>query len=274
MPRRSNRQSAAATLGDSNREQQLNRTPLNHAISVRTPLSALCALTLVAPALAQTNQTVSPIPGTIPSSERNWGMPVNGICAEAAVLWESDHTQLPSIVLGAINTNANGFNGPGLPVDESDVFSLLGKAFTGQALYFAPTNIICGPVVLRDAKGMIIPPLKPEALSPESYPASFSISDAKQHNPHPRALYPHALVSSGGTMSRFHLADYFPVSGPGQYQLAAWPKIYQRPSTNSDACYRVDLPPVSVTIEWHVNPNRAVQHKSWVNFEFSTNSLD
>jgi hypothetical protein len=211
---------------------------------------AIFTCILAGQVLAQMNQTVSPVPPGFASPEWIRGAPTNGISAQASVLWGTDHNQLPSISVAVANTNVGGFSGqvePGVP---GDAISFFRKASTDEALYFQATNAICGPVELRNPKGTVIQPRNPEAFSAGAYPASFSLREARAHSPHPTAHYSGALVYGGGPLSEFSLADYFSVTNAGEYLLTVWPKIYHRPSTNSDTRYRVDLPPVSVTIKW------------------------
>ncbi len=52
----------------------------------------------------------------------------------------------------------------------------------------------------------------------------------------------------------FELGALFDIKNAGEYKLTVWPKIYKRSATNPDICQRLDLPPVSVTINWQRRP--------------------
>jgi hypothetical protein len=201
------------------------------------------------------NQTTSPIPGAVPSPEWNWGMPTNGICGSAQVVCDTGISNLPIIDVRVINTNLYGFRGEKEP-DPHDALAVFHPVIAGAALYFAPTNSFCGPVELKDGSGRLVPLLKPEFSKIESYPPSFSVTYAKEHNPRTNSFFPVALLSSADSLIRFQLGDYFDVRAPGDYQLTVWPKIYKRPDTNSDNAQRIDLPPVSVNIHWTGSTNR------------------
>jgi hypothetical protein len=200
---------------------------------------------------APTNQTTSPIPGAVPSPEWNWGMPTNGVCGSAEVVWDQGVSNLPIIDVRVINTNLLGFSGEKQTTDPHDALAFFRQVIADTALYFSPTNFFCGPVELNDASGKLVPLRKPEVSSMESYPEFFSIANARKHNPRPETFFPVALSSWSSCLIQFQLGDYFDLKEPGQYRLIVWPKIYKRPDTNSDIARRIDLPPVSVTIKWN-----------------------
>lgn len=205
---------------------------------------------------APENQTTSPIPGARPSPGWNWGLPTNGICGEAEVLWDNGGDESPVIAVSVVNTNINGFLGEPTPKNSHEIAPILQKMFSGTMLFFAPTNQFCGPVELENTNGMKIPPLKPQISSRNSYPAFFSLSAVTKSKHNPLNFFPRPLGSWRDSLARFPLDDYFDIKKPGTYQLTVWPKIYKRASTNDDICHRIDLPPVSVTIKWNGTPQR------------------
>jgi hypothetical protein len=241
-------------LDKRNLQQQLMRTLAT--ILCAASLLALASLLNVSRLVAgPTNQTSSPVPGMVSSSEGNYGMPTNGIFGVAQVVWDRGRDDLPIIDVRAVNTNLYGFRGEPEP-NPRDVLAVLRPIMMGTFLYFAPTNLFCGPVQLIDASGRALPLLKPEVSSMESYPFAFSVSYAKEHNPRPGTFFPAALNSSSAALVRFRLSDYFDIKLPGEYSLKVWPKIYKRPDTNSDIAQRIDLPPVSVIIKWDGATNK------------------
>ena len=232
---------------------------------LKTVASVVAALALhsVQIAEAQSNQTTSPVPGAIPSLEWNWGMPTNGICGEAAVHWSSGRGQLPDVQIRIVDTNAScifGGESRGEAIDGTiggkayPLGDLLDRLSHDKWLCFGPTNLFCGPVQLRDAAGRELPPLKPEVSSPEAYPESFSVAQARKQRPDPRTAFPLALYGWAPQLARFNLGDYFAIDKPGAYRLTVWPKIYKRSTGNPDLCERIDVPPVAVTIDWTEPP--------------------
>lgn len=218
------------------------------------PLLVVVSLLLVPlSGLSQPNQSSSPVPGAMPCPERNWGMPTNGICGEAAVIWSRGVARLPDIAVNVINTNRGGFFGPDSSTNEVKAF--VDSAFSDQALYFSPTNLFCGPLELRGPNGLLLPPLKPGIASPQAYPPTFNLGASKKNNRNFPADFPLPLESWNARLAEFRVEDYYQVKEPGEYRLSVWPKIYKRASTNSDICVRVDLPPVSVTIKWDAETN-------------------
>ena len=69
--------------------------------------------------------------------------------------------------------------------------------------------------------------------------------------------FPFPLDSSRNVMGRFKLSDYFAITNAGEYRLTVWPKIFTRALTNKDLCERVDLPPVTITFQWPIEPEKA-----------------
>jgi hypothetical protein len=213
---------------------------------------------------ASPNQTVSPRPDARPSPEWNWGMFTNGICTEAGVIWEnSEATQgkpLPIIDVKALNTNKYGFfeeyvRGGTLEFFKSDTskgFSdIYKKIDSGTCRYYAPTNLSCPVMELRDATGKEVPSKLSKAALLASFPDSFSLSFAKNHKPDPRrADFPQILTYDICSLHWFRVPDYYDIPKPGEYTLTIWAKIYKRASTNDDICRRIDLPPVAVTFQW------------------------
>jgi hypothetical protein len=174
-------------------------------------------------------------------------MPTNGICAEAAVLWEKGYDKLPIIQVTVLNTNNYGFYEEEVPEDYG--MGWVRKVESGTCLYYAPTNPSPPIVQIRDAAGRELV-LRSSAPVLSNYPNSFSLSYAKSHKPDPRTLFPVPLTHSAGCLAWFGVGDVCDIPKPGEYTLTAWAKIYKRASDNDDLCRRIDLPPVEVTIKW------------------------
>jgi hypothetical protein len=228
---------------------------------VKLALSVIAFLMVLPPrvAEAQTNQATSPLPGAIPSPEWNWGMPTNGVCAEAGVHWQDDHGQLPEIDVRLVDTNPICiFGGNALADDLAGKYppieDLFDRNFHDKWLYFGPTNLVCGPIELRDAAGRQLPSLKPRISSPAAYPMSFSLAQARKQRPDRRSAFPPPLYEWAPQLAHFKLGDYFAINKPGAYRLTVWPKIYKRSIGNPDLCERIDVPPVAVVIDWTAPP--------------------
>jgi hypothetical protein len=122
--------------------------------------------------------------------------------------------------------------------------------------YLGPTNQFCGPIVLRDATGKLVPLLKPEVSSPANYPKSLSYlavnAESRKYCEltyvYPDRFYCFLADSQIGELARFNLDDYFNMPLPGDFQLTVWPKIYEQSETNKDCYERIDLPSLNVTI--------------------------
>jgi hypothetical protein len=182
-------------------------------------------------------------------STANGGSTSNGIYGIVSLRLGEGPLHGQSVEVLVTCTNKSEFYGEEMP-DDKDILKTFEKAFSDRLLYFAPTNLFCGVIELRDSSGAALPLLKPEISMPEAYPPSFPLRNAKRSNPHPSAQYPKPLAFPRELLAHFQLADLFDIKQPGDYTLTVWPKIYKRSSTNSDLCVRFDLPPVSATFKW------------------------
>lgn len=129
--------------------------------------------------------------------------------------------------------------------------------------YWGATNFCCGPIELQDTDGNKIPLLKPNINSPESYPASFSMTNLISQMPkYSIEIYiqpPPGFHESDFLRERnrpyqidsFKLEDYFKPKKVGEYKLTVWPKIYKQSEMNQDLYQRIDVPPVTVAIRWY-----------------------
>ena len=108
--------------------------------------------------------------------------------------------------------------------------------------------------------------LKPEVLSPESYPDTLRWSILFQQEMQ-RSTLSHVVpgdlglfgvngTDTSGQLGFFDLGDYFQTKEPGEYKLTLWPKIYKRTGLDNDLYQRIDIPPVSVTFQWDGEPLR------------------
>lgn len=129
-------------------------------------------------------------------------------------------------------------------------------AYAPTAQYFMATNSTWGPMTLVDASGHEAAPLKPRTNSRESYPEVYSVNAMfsyltspgrggwRSGPPLPIALQP------GLGLPLVEVNRFFRITGPNDYRLTLWPKVYRRETPGSDLCRRIDLPPVS--LDFHV----------------------
>lgn len=183
--------------------------------------------------------------------QKHAGAPTNGVYAEICVTW-TDHTggrlKTPTFDVLVINTNLHGFYGEPEPKDQS-VQSLSRRILKDKFLFYAPTNYFCGPMELRDAAGNTIRPVKPAVITTEAYPLSFSLKQVRNSNSHSNGIFPDPLRSTRRSLAQFGLLDNFDIKKSGVYTLKVWPKIYKRLTDRDDLCERVDVPPITVTID-------------------------
>jgi len=176
------------------------------------------------------------------------GQAVNGIYADVSVVYREHTERPPTICVSVFTTNEHGFYGElDYGASPGDIAAVL---FSDKLLYFKPTNHFCGPIELRDSADRRLPLLKRDVSLSEKYPASFSLSVARKHNPYRPRMFPEPLAARQGNLAEFEPRQYFEIRDSGEYRLAAWPKIYKRSATNSDICERIDLPPVTATFQW------------------------
>ena len=127
------------------------------------------------------------------------------------------------------------------------------------AIFFMPTNSFCGWVRLRDSQGDEIPLLKRQINSPSAYPASYDLREMAIVLDRLVGTGPPLPYAIGGEVahSSFSLNDYFKPEKPGKYQLTVWPMMYKRTNDGSGICYRIDLPPVTIPIDYSNIPSDA-----------------
>ena len=125
-----------------------------------------------------------------------------------------------------------------------------------EATNFKTSNSFWGPIELEDVTGHRVPLLEPAIDFADAYPATNSVKTAERilmtkygYSPYNGPSLPAPLIGRGTTIP-FHLKDYFKLEKPGEYKLTVWPKIYRRISPTNDICQRIDLPPVTIPIQW------------------------
>lgn len=184
-----------------------------------------------------------------------------GVNADGIAVWGeygSDISQPPvffiNLKFNPPNTNVSGITG--LRITKSFPPWLMQNP---PAIYYWASNCFCGLVELRDAAGHEIPLLKPELNSPEAYPASYSLTEATHILAHiysgGSGEYPTPIYGTS-TGKSWEINLYFKISSPGAYTLTVWPKIYKRLSltVTNDTCARLDLPKVTIPIQWTGDP--------------------
>lgn len=128
--------------------------------------------------------------------------------------------------------------------------------------YVLATNSLCGPMLLYDAKGNSLKPLKPEVNRLSAYPDRFSLSQVERILQKPVGNIDLPIrfwqfspdVGPGAYAPSFYLNDYFDIQTPGNYELRVWPKLYRSSATNDDIFERLDLPVLKIPL--NLNPKR------------------
>lgn len=157
----------------------------------------------------------------------------------------------------------------------SVIFPLGGGRIDDKALdgppFWGPTNSFCGPIELNDSNGRIMPLLIPEVSDLQFYPDHFSFLNLnkswEQYLSHHLFISPPPLPGShppdflcspshAYQLNSFFFTNYFNLEVPGKYRLTVWPKLYEQSSTNQDIYQRIDVPPVTVTINWTSGPQK------------------
>jgi len=182
-------------------------------------------------------------------------------------------------VVSASGAETNGFSaairvsGNGKPYLEFKVYvrQTLGTNFpperrsigTGPP-YLGPSNRFCGPVELCTAAGVKVPLLKSELASLQAYPPTLSwtvlmMEEMRRRGPShvvpgDRGLFGSKGTDSGGQLGLYELRDYYKIIEPGKLQLTIWPKLYRKTKENNDLYERIDIPPVSLKIDWPGEP--------------------
>jgi len=117
-------------------------------------------------------------------------------------------------------------------------------------------NYFCGPMVLKAANGEEVPPAHMPLCSSSSYPTSFSrfgIAQAASRGGqgYGSAPVPSPLLTRMPRLCSFNLDDEFQLAKPGHYELTVWPMIYKRSATNDDLWLRIDVPCVTISVDWN-----------------------
>ena len=202
-----------------------------------------------------------------------YGAETNGIRGEIEIKISPNTSVLQQVVVCAAFVSES--NAP--PVfGEADSVDKISRNEWG---YYMPTNSFCGPIEMSDAAGRRLSLLKPEVSALEAYPEAYSwrvehadyFSRFQAYSGPGIFPLPLFVVSSRSELVRFEvgpmsshgtypaaslyrrwfrLDDYFELKEAGEYKLTVWPKIYRRSEKDRDLCERVDLPPVTVTIQW------------------------
>lgn len=185
---------------------------------------------------------------TLADQTEVWGMETNGI---SAGIRDMSFGGAQEVWVTLKLFTGNSVN----PLDLQ--FTNVSKSpFWWRFKYFKATNSFCGPIELQDATGHEVPLLKPEIDDLEAYPTSYSLKAAnyiltsKYHGFYSGPPLPTYLRLPSNTLCSFYLKDYFKLEKPGKYKLTVWPKIYKRVSPTNNICQRIDIPPVTVTINW------------------------
>ena len=121
------------------------------------------------------------------------------------------------------------------------------------AKYFSTPNSFIGFIELNNTNGDKIPVLKPWVNSPDAYPSSYSLKQARVDLNKGTSMGPElpgAITGIDPEAGNFYMKDFFLIEKPGDYQLTVWPKIYRRSEANNDLMKRIDLPPVTIPIHW------------------------
>ncbi len=181
-----------------------------------------------------------------------WGIPTNGITAGLEISYYSKQ-------------------GRGSSAFEINVFlkrhgSVIPPPGTNLPTFWGCTNSFCGPIDLRDSDGNEIPLLKSNVTSPGCYPDTLNWQQMnddyiRQLKSHPDMLgvpsmsgkLPENFLSVAGAryiLVEFYLNDYFELKEDKEYQFTVWPKLYELSSTNGDVYQRIDIPPVTIPIQW------------------------
>lgn len=194
-------------------------------------------------------------PGSSTKAGRVWGASTNGVTG-----WiHAQGGDEPFVYVGVQ-----------VPPDANTSLAAAGKtnelpswAADKTSQYFMWTNPFCGPMELRDGHGRIVLPLKQEMNVPDVFPSQFDLVLVKSNLwfQHMRTGFysgptlPSKVRVPWMQLSCFRLKDCFKLQAPGEYRLTVWPKIYKRVSPASRVCRRIDVPPVTVTIEFGGKPD-------------------
>jgi hypothetical protein len=190
-----------------------------------------------------------------PLRQEKWGGQTNGVVGGLIVTANSGQQRSPTIAVllreaaGLADRRVLYFGGEDIP-------KLTGtNAVLASPRYYMATNLFCGPMELRDSADQPVALRVSSIASPEAYPMCYSLRAAEDALMRRYSVYsgpplPTPLMGYVAQLSMFHLEDYFALKQSGKYQLTVWPKVYKWLSATNDLCYRIDVPPVSVTVKW------------------------
>jgi hypothetical protein len=194
-----------------------------------------------------------------------WGVPTNGIVAGIHVDSKPlEHkTEYCLYVHGEFRISTNSLPPTFYSEPNSDAFPqgwfLKKVGDTNQAgIFYKATNDFCGPVVLRGSDGGEVPPRNPNLVSLKAYPKSFRRMELGDIN-ELKAKTASRLFGRLPELARFKLEDVFEMKKPGDYVLTVWPKVYRVLRNDDDLCERIDLPPISLKINWTNGASGSIQ---------------
>jgi hypothetical protein len=154
-------------------------------------------------------------------------------------------------------------------VRRDNVFSWVKTNILEGPMYLGAPNNFCGPIELRYWSTNIVPLLKPEVNSSNSYPQTESWMWLRDRGgssmgsgpiPGSFGLFGDKTREATARLGYFELNKYFQLTNSGDYQFTVWPKMYLRSATNTDLYERIDLPPVTVTIRSDGEPRETSEH--------------
>jgi hypothetical protein len=192
--------------------------------------------------------------------EWTWGAATNGVVGGIHVGRELHQHQLEIRIfaheefhVSADSLPPTFYSEPNTNAISQDWFFKIPYGTNQAGCYFKATNYFCGPVALRNSDGVVVSSLNRNLTSIASYPKSFrhrelGVLDAF----HGKMAWP--LVGRLPELAKFKLDEIFEMKKPGDYVLTVWPKIYRQLKNDDDLCERIDLPPISVKINWTVPP--------------------
>jgi hypothetical protein len=187
-----------------------------------------------------------------------WGNATNGIRAGVEIF--NDYRQHHGDVWSPIQVDVF--------LMRSDLPSRL--ASTNGPIFWGATNSFCGPIELREPDGQTMRPSQTNTILPECYPEILNMRSLDDEFRRKLLRYKliisfPAMPGSHGTaflydanrlylLDEFYLNDYFHLGQNVQYRLTVLPKIYRQSPTNEDLYLRIDLPAVTVPIQWSSLP--------------------
>jgi hypothetical protein len=122
--------------------------------------------------------------------------------------------------------------------------------------FVSATNSFCGPVELLDEAGSRVVPADQGLMSLTAYPSSFQYSDVARNEfkkPTISHIMPARRIDLKAdvptSLVTFNITEMFHIKKSGRYRLTVYPIIYKRSGKNTDVYERVDLPPITTSVE-------------------------